>query len=169
METVRNLNMRISIVELLLLVCFLVSCVSPRTKSRELTMEILEDLPIPDDAKLLHVRKFENISKTGMGTFFGSEGLYGSNAGYQAVFYEYRNLLAAQEWSEYSFGDETRFCNPNYEDIDITITSMAGFEEYYTDILAEVDNQTIESYSILYVVTVSHYPFDSPGFCESED
>lgn len=165
----KTLNVQISVVTLLLLVCFLVSCVSPRTKSQELTMEILEDLPVPDDAKLLHARKFENISKTGMGTFFGSKGLYGANAGYQAVFDEYRNLLAAQEWSEYSFGDEIRFCNPNYKDIDITITDMAGFEEYYTDILAEVDNQIIESYSTMYVVTVSHYPFDSPGFCESED
>jgi hypothetical protein len=132
-------------------------------------MEILEHLSVPRDAKLLHARKFENLSKTGMGTFFGSEGLFGSNVGYQAVFDGYRNLLTAQGWSEYSFGDETRFCNPNYKDIDITITDMAGFEEYYTDILAEVDNQTIESYSTLYVVTVSHYPFDSPGFCESED
>lgn len=156
-------------VAILFVICTLVSCASPREKSQALTREVLEQLPVPDSATLLHASEFENISRTGMGSFFGAEGLFGSNAEYNHIFEEYCDLLTAYGWQEYSFGDQLRFCNPDYKDVDIDITGLAGFEEYYTEMLAEMDDEVMEKYNTLYIVTVSHYPFDSPSFCEPAD
>jgi hypothetical protein len=71
-------------------------------------------------------------------------------------------LLVAQGWQQfYSFETQLGFCNPDYPRIDVRIADIAGFEENYADMLAEVE----EEYSTLYVVTVSHSPFDSSGIC----
>jgi hypothetical protein len=150
-------------------ICALTTCASPRDKSQQLTRQVFEQLPVPAGATLLFASEYENISKTGMGTYFGFEGLYGSDAEYDHVFEEYRGLLAARGWQEYDFGNRLRFCNPDYKAVDIGIANLAGFEEYYDEMLAEVSDEEIQASNTLFIVRVSHYPFDSPGFCGMAD
>jgi hypothetical protein len=145
----------------LFLICGLVACASPRQTSQALTREILEQLPIPDGAALLHISEFERISKTGMGTHFGVEGLYGSNAEYNHILEEYRDLLIAQGWQQDDhLENQLRFRSLDYKAVEIVIANVAGFEEYYAEILAEVDEGTLIEYNTLYVVNISHHPFD---------
>jgi hypothetical protein len=155
----KTLNFQKAVI--LLSICALASCAPPRETSQSLTREILEQLPVPDGATLLHMSEFERVSKTGMGTHFGVEGLYGSNAEYNHILEEYRHLLTARGWQEYDYlENQLRFRNPDYEAVEIIIANVVGFEEYYTEMLVEVNEDTLREYSTLYVVNVSHHPFD---------
>jgi hypothetical protein len=146
---------------ILFLIYALISCTSPREASQSLTRKILEQLPVPAGATLLHISEFERISKTGMGTGFGVKGLYGSQTEYNHILREYRDLLTARGWQEYVYlENQLRFCNPDYEAVEITIANLAGYEEYYAEMLAEVGNDILGEHSTLYVINVSHHPFD---------
>jgi hypothetical protein len=146
---------------ILLSICVLASCASPRETSQSLTRKILKQLPVPNRATLLHISEFERVSKTGMGTHFGVEGLYGSNAEYNHILEEYRDLLTVQGWQKDDhLENQLRFRSLDYKAVEIVIANVAGFEEDYADILAEVSEDTLREYSTLYVVNVSHYPFD---------
>lgn len=143
-----------------------VSCVSPSDRSLSLTKEVFQQLPVPEDSVLLSVLEFEHLSKTGIGTHFGVKGLYGSDAPFADVLEEHRDLLIAKGWQQfYSFETQLGFCNPDYPEVDIRIADIAGFEENYADMLEEVEGGTVKEYSTLYIVAVSHSPFDSSGYC----
>jgi hypothetical protein len=105
--------------------------------------------------------EFERVSKTGMGTHFGVEGLYGSDAEYSHILRKYRDLLTIQGWQEDDHLENLlRFRNLDYEAVEIVIANVAGFEEYYAEILTEVNEGTLSKYNTLYIINVSHYPFD---------
>lgn len=149
---------------LLILVCIITSCRSPRQTSQALTSEILQQSPQSSEVKLLHSLEFENISETGRGTFFGVMGLYGSDVDYDDLFDYYVVFLTKQGWQTNSFGDYMRFCSPDYADVEIGLENVQGFEEHYRALLEGADPDTLKEYATLYVVRISHFPFD-PQIC----
>lgn len=149
------------IITVIILICILAACESPRQKSQELAEQILNQLLQPEDTKLIHTSEFENLSKTGMGTFFGVMGLYGSDNDYDSLFDEYAILLEAQGWRTLGFGGYMRFCNPDHADVEISLEKVAGSEENFKELLGGVEPVTLTEYETLYIVRVSHFPFNT--------
>jgi len=160
-----------SVLILLITCCLLVACVSPREKSQALTERILDHLPVPDGAILLHSSEFENISRTGMGTHFGVRGLYGFDTEYSLIVEQYRELLSAEGWVEFGLtaGGNPLFCNPDYDAVRLSLADSAGLEEGVFAIPANMLSEYRATYHTLYVVTLSHFPFDETGTCRQVD
>jgi hypothetical protein len=162
------LHIRSKATVLLLLIAFLTACTSPRERSQALAAEILGQLPVPDDAALLYSSEFESISSTGMGTGFGVRGLYGSDTEYSLVVEQYRDLLSAQGWVQFTpiTEDTLWFCNPDYEGIRLELANTAGLGDEIFAIPADILREHRATHQTLYVVTVAHFPFDETGICK---
>jgi hypothetical protein len=158
---------RLELALMLFLTVCLTGCVSQQERSQAVATEILEGLPVPNGATLLYTGGFERVSRTGMGTHFGARGLLGSNVDYLLITTEHRELLSAEGWVEYAVTNlgNTAFCKPELDGIRLEIFNVADFAEVHTipaDLLCEYE----VAYETLYVVQVSHYPFDDLGACE---
>lgn len=152
----------------LLLIASLVACVSPRERSQVLTEEILKDLPLPEGTTLLNSTMFERLSDTGTGTHFGIRGLYGCNTDYTLIIDQYRELLRSEGWLEFALTARGNplFCNPDYEGIHLNLARLSDLENGALSMSDSLLSEYEAAYQTLYVVSISHFPFDETGTCE---
>lgn len=146
------------------LLAYAMSCTSPRERSQALTEEILKGLVVPEEATLLHVKKFERLAKQGVGTSFGLQAYYGINKEYTSVVEQYQNLLSDQGWREYAHTtwEHPWFCNRDYQNVSIELRSIS----FKTISATNMFPITETTYDTFYRITVVQFPFDDIGDCQ---
>jgi hypothetical protein len=152
---------------ILSLAVVLVACRSAK-RSYAITERVLDRLPVPDNAVQLYVGRVERLSKTGIGTSFGTRSLYGVQTSYSSLTEQLSELLVTAGWQQYGTTGigNPHFCHADYADLRLSIADVKKLDRDELGIPLNVLSESGDSYETLYIITVVHFPFDETGLCK---